>query len=214
LCGAALVAAITGALPAGRAVGNEAGAETLQFAVMRNGDKIGHHRIAFAPGPDSLRVEIDVEIRVRLLMVTVYRFVHRATEVWRDGRLWSLQSVTDDDGAPHELGVIATGNGLIIKGDGRERIGRADLIPTSLWNAAVRRSKRLLNSLDGSEMPVRVGPLGRETLSVQGHPLSADGFLIDGGPEFTRWVWFDGRGRLVAVRLHGRDGSLVDYKLQ
>src|SRR3546814_16542933 len=48
-------------------------------------------------GDDSV-VEVAIDIAVDVLGITVFRFTHRAEEVWRGGQLWSLVSDTDDDG--------------------------------------------------------------------------------------------------------------------
>jgi hypothetical protein len=190
------------------------GAPLLDFAVERNNEQIGFHRIRFSRDGERLVVDTEVSIRVTALFVTVYRFSHRAREVWTGGRLVALDAETDDDGTPHRLSVRAEGGALHVMHNGDSSNVAAGLVPTSLWNKAATDQTVLLGTLRGDAMPTRVTRLGAERISGPEGELQADGFVIDASPDYKRWVWYDRTGRLVAVRLLGRDGSLVTYRLR
>lgn len=190
------------------------GAPLLEFAVERNNEQIGFHRIRFSREGDSLVVDTEVSVRVTALFVTVYRFSHRAREVWTGGRLVALDAETDDDGTPHRLSVREEGGALRVTHNGETSFVGAGLMPTSLWNKAATDQTVLLGTLRGDAMPTRVTRLGAERISGPGGELEADGFVINASPDYKRWVWYDHSGRLVAARLLGRDGSLVTYRLR
>jgi len=67
---------------------------------LRNGSPIGEHRVTFRPDGDRLTVETRVEIAVKVLFFTAFRFKRQAEEVWWSGRLVSVTSTTDDNGTP------------------------------------------------------------------------------------------------------------------
>lgn len=190
------------------------GDHVLDFAITRNGSEIGHHRIRFARQGETLLVDIDAEVRVSALFVTVYRFRHRSREVWDRGRLVQLDAETDDDGEPHSLSVRLEGRELVITHNGTTTRAAGDQIPTSLWNRAALERPVILGTLRGDLMPTQVTRLGPGTVDIGGRSVVAEGYLIDAKPDFKRWVWFDDAGRLVAVRLVGRDGSQVSYRLR
>lgn len=129
---------LTGPAPA-------APADYLHFSVIRNGQKIGHHRIDFYQEGTRTRVAIDVDVRVRVAFVTVYRFLHRATEVWENGRLLSLESATDNDGEHHRLSVRRSGELLAVDLDGKTWSVHGNAIPTSLWDPRVLSRTSLLS---------------------------------------------------------------------
>lgn len=187
---------------------------TLDFGVERNEAEIGSHRIRFAREDGRLIVDTDVSIRVAVAFITVYRFTHRAHEVWEGDRLIALDAETDDDGTPHRLTARADGDGFRVTHNGVESRVPAGLIPTSLWNRATVRQTTLLGTLRGDAMPTQVTALGSMPIMAAGKEVVADGFLIDASPDYKRWAWYDTGGRLVAVRLEGRDGSLVQYRLR
>jgi hypothetical protein len=187
---------------------------TLDFVVERNETEIGSHRIHLARQGGRLVVDTDVAIRVTVAFITVYRFTHHAREVWEGDRLVTLDAETDDDGTPHRLTVRGDGEGLRVIHNGTEAQAPGGLIPTSLWNPAIVRQVVLLGTLRGDAMPTQVTPMGSSAIAVPGGEVAADGFLVDASPDYKRWVWYDGSGRLVAVRLVGRDGSAVRYRLR
>jgi hypothetical protein len=186
----------------------------LDFAVMRQGSEIGYHRINFRRDDNRLIVDISVDTRVRILGVTVYRFVHQSQEIWEGERLVALKSETDDDGTQHVLALAL--NDLELHGvhNGTPVVVRGDQIPISLWNPTELTRHQLLNSIHGGLMPTTVTPLGRIDVNRRGTTVAAQEYLIDARPDFKRWVSFDPAGTLVHVRLYGRDGSEVTYELR
>lgn len=186
----------------------------LDFAVIRQGSEIGYHRINFRPNGNRLTVDVSVDVRVKVLFVTVYRFVHQSQEVWEGERLIALKSETDDDGTPHALTLSLNGSELRGIHNGMPVVVREDQIPISLWNPTELARNQLLNSLHGGLMPTTVTPLGRIDVKRRGTTVAAQEYLIDAKPDFKRWVSFDPTGTLVHVRLYGRDGSEVTYELR
>src|SRR3981081_3562651 len=72
-------------------------AETLEFAIMRNGEQIGTHKIELRRTGKNTSVNVAINIEVKILFVTAYRFQHLATERWVNGRLFALNCETDDN---------------------------------------------------------------------------------------------------------------------
>lgn len=187
---------------------------TLEFAVVRQGSEIGYHRINFRRDGNRLTVDISVDTRVRVLGITVYRFVHTSQEVWQGDRLMALKSETDDDGTPHVLSLAMDGAALHGVHNGMPVVVHGDQIPISLWNPTELRRDQLLNSIHGGVMPTIVTKLGQIDVKHRGTTVAAQEYLIDAKPDFKRWVAFDSAGMLVHVRLYGRDGSEVTYELR
>jgi hypothetical protein len=189
-------------------------AQALVFDIVRGESVIGQHRIRFDRDNDRLTVDIDVAVKVDVLLVTVYRFTHRAREVWENGRLVAMTAQTDDDGTSHVLETTLRDGVFAVAHNGVASQVPAGLVPTSLWNPATIRQTVLLGSLRGDALPTTVTPLGRSAIDTPSGPVMADGYLIDAQPDFKRRVWYSDAGLLVAVRLEGRDGSEIVYRLR
>lgn len=209
---AAVILAVT--ISAGSAMDGVPADRMLEFEIVRQGSVIGHDRIRFGEENGRLTVEIDVAVKVDVAFITVYRFVHIAREIWEGGRLVAMTAQTDNDGAPHQLGAALHDDALVVTHNGAETRVAAGLIPISLWNPATVRQSALFDSVDGEVLPTTVTPLGRSAIATAAGPVTADGYLIDAGPDFKRRVWYSESGKLVAVQLEGRDGSEVVYRLR
>ena len=201
LCALFLVPAARAAVP-----------DALHFTVLRDGDAVGHHTVAFHQQAQDLDVTIDTDVVVKIIIVPVYRFTHHDEEVWRGGRLVSLTSKTDDDGTPHHLTVAADAAGLAVTGDDKPSRLPPATVPASLWNPATVTQATLLNTLNGSAMAVKVADLGTETVTVHGQPRSAHHYALTG--DLARELWYDADGTLVQVRFKAKDDSDIRYVLQ
>lgn len=185
----------------------------LDFIVLRDGSEVGTHRLAFHRAGDDLEVDIRTRIAVKLAFITVFRFEHDGHEVWRDDKLVSMETKTNDDGTDHILQAEADGKGeLRIVGDGKERLTKDSLIPASLWNHSFLDSKELMNSLDGSDLAIDVAFKGDETVTIDGTEVPAKHYSMTG--DFARELWYDQDWVLVKVAFKGKDGSDIQYVLR
>lgn len=186
---------------------------TVEYAIVRNGDRIGTHRVTFRREGDRLHVDVDVDVAVRVLGIVAYRFTQRATETWRGGRLVALQSTGNDDGTPFDVRVREADGGLLAEARGRAVRFAADAVPTTVWTAAQLQRRTLINTVTGAAMPASTRDLGERSFTVGGRPVPARGTFLDATNDYQRWMWFDAAARLIHLELRGRDGSQVEYRL-
>lgn len=203
-----LTLAALGFLTAGTPAAWAAPTQNLLFDVVRGGESIGTHRVTFRPDGDSLTIEIAIDLTVRLAFIPVFRYSHRNTEVWRDGKLVRLDSSTDDDGNKYRVSAVATAEGIkVTDAEGRSYIASPDTVPTSYWNAALLERSELLNTQDGTLMPIR----------VESRQAAADGAthfrLIKGEDATPIDVWYDSRVKNWNKLRFVARGSTIDYRL-
>ena len=189
----------------------EQNADTIKFAVVRNGDDIGSHTITIRRSATETLVEISTRVEVKIAFFTAYRFLHREDEHWVKGRLLSLTSVTDDNGTPHKVNASANADGVTIEADGKVNHIEGNIVPASFWNASIVHQKVALNTQNGSLMPVSVDDAGMEQLTIQGTPRVAHHYLIR--TTYAQDVWYDDAGRILKAQFRGSDGSTIWYRL-
>src|SRR3954447_9707357 len=99
----------------------QAGGEdtTLNFAVTRNGDRIGTTTLRLQRDGQNLVADIATQVQVKIASITVYRFEQRETERWTDGKLVALQAVTDDNGTVHRVSAASNGDKLLVNANGK-----------------------------------------------------------------------------------------------
>ncbi len=184
--------------------------ETLNFAILRNGDRIGTNTISIrCEGPDT-RVGISTSIAVKIGFLTLYRFDQTESEHWVDGRFASMVSTTDDDGTVHHVSADASGRALSVTADGKTERMPGNLLPSSLWNIALARQTSALSTVDGRQMRITVTDRGAQDLPARGRKIVAHHYSLRG--LYSQDVWYDSRGDLVRLQLRGSDGSTILYQ--
>jgi len=194
----------------------QAQAKTLDFTVFRDGSDIGTHSYAISENGDETLVEVTTDIKVKVLFVTAYKFIHASKEVWKNGNLVQLNSTTDDDGTTKALNVKAQGGQLtadsVVQGQDRRQTADVGVVPASLWNKDIVQQSAVLNTLDGTLMNISVEDLGSDEVEAGGAKVAAHHYSITG--ELTRELWFNGTGDLVRVRFPDKTGTEIVYALK
>ncbi len=205
---------------------------TWTFDAYREGQPIGYHKLTFEHSKSgSQTVTTDVDIALQKLGVTVYRYRHHATEVWQDGQLQKLDTITDDNGVSYTvagrrttrgLEVERTASGLVApaavpeQGLQRPEVSREtfapDTLPTSLWSVEGVRRSVVLNSQYGKLSHIKVETVGREPVRLQSGEKSATRYRVTGDLQME--LWFDDDGRWLKANFRAPDGSIVEYVLR
>jgi len=210
---AAFALAATIAATSGQAL---AASKTLSFDVLRDGQNIGTHSYAISDNGAETQVEVTTDIKVKMLFITAYKFVHASKEIWQNGQLVSLNSTTDDDGTPKALNATTEGGKITIdsqvKGQDRRQHANMPMIPASLWKQDITKQDAVLNTLDGTVMEISVEDLGTEAVEAAGASIQAQHYSITG--ELTRELWFNTAGDLVRVRFPDKTGTEIIYALR
>ncbi|NKB55926.1 MAG: hypothetical protein GKS00_06285 [Alphaproteobacteria bacterium] len=184
----------------------------LDFAVLRNGSKIGHHVIRFERSGDPMIVRIEAQIDYRLAFIPLYLFQHVSREEWRDGRLVGMVAETNDNGDDYHIEVKPDGSELSLSINGEETPIDPEMVPASLWNIALVKRGSILDPADGDLMKVAIRDSGEEVIEVRGQEIRARRYVMTG--DFERDLWYDKQSILVQVRFKGRDGSEIRYSLR
>jgi hypothetical protein len=199
----AVVASAAGALPYG---------SSLSFVAYRNGEPIGRHTVTFERDGGQLKVSTSIDLAVKFLGFTAYRYTHRAQEVWSGGALVSLASTTDDNGTKHSVTATREANDITVVHDGKKTLLPSWTLPSSHWNIEQVRQSMLLNTQKGTEARVNITQGPRENVKTSSGFLPATRYSYTGDVAMNQW--FDDRGRWVKTSFQGSDGSTIEYVLQ
>jgi Family of unknown function (DUF6134) len=198
------------------AAGGDLYGDRLVFAAFRNGEKIGQHTVTFHHDGPNLTVTTSVDLAVKVIGMTVYRYTLHSEEVWSGYTFQSLTAQTDDDGKKSFVHAQHTGDVVFVDRDTagtRRESMPGSLVPASHWNILQTTEQALLNAQTGKQEKVHVTPLGRETIKTSSGQMEADHFRYEGDLPMDQW--FDSKGRWVKMAFKVKsDGSIVDYILQ
>ncbi len=199
-----------GPLLSGRAY--SAAQRDFRFRALRHGSPIGEHRVTFRPDGNRLTVGTRVDIAVKVLFVTAFRFKHEAEEVWESDRLVSVKSTTDDNGSLLQVSGNAVADGFRIIGDEGPFLASAHLLTTNaLWNERIVRETRLIDVQHGGEIGLVTKPLGDEQVDTPEGPVRASRHQMI-TPYYAGSVYYDSDGRWVKGLIELK-GQRVEYVL-
>jgi hypothetical protein len=196
-----------------RSIGAHAATQRdVRFRALRHGSPIGEHRITFRPDGNRLTVETSVEIAVKIVFFTAFRFKHDAVEVWQSDRLVSVNSTTDDNGTLLQVSGNAVADGFRIIGADGPFLASANLLTSnSLWDSRVLRENRLIDVQHGGEIGLVTTQLGDEQVDTPQGPVRASRHHMI-TPYYAGSVFHDGAGRWVKGLLELK-GERVEYAL-
>jgi Family of unknown function (DUF6134) len=184
----------------------------LRFRALRAGSPIGEHRVTFRPDGDRLTVETRVDIAVKVLFFTAFRFKHEAEEVWQSDRLVSVKSHTDDNGTLLRVSGIAVADGFRIIGDDGPFLASGRLLTSNtLWDSRIVREQRLIDVQHGGEIGLVMKALGDEEVDTPQGPVRATRHHMI-TPYYAGSVFHDSEGRWVKGLLELK-GERIEYVL-
>jgi uncharacterized protein DUF6134 len=184
----------------------------LRFRALRHGSPIGEHRVTFRPDGDRLTVETRVDIAVKMLFITAFRFKHEAKEVWQSDRLVSVKSTTDDNGTLLQVSGNAVADGFRIIGEDGPFLASAHLLTSNaLWDSRIVRENRLIDVQHGGEIGLVTKQLGDEKVDTpHGAVRATRHHMIT--PYYAGSVFYDSDGRWVKGLLELK-GEHLEYAL-
>jgi hypothetical protein len=184
----------------------------LRFRALRHGSPIGEHRVTFRPDGNRLTVETHVDIAVKVVFFTAFRFKHEAEEVWDAGRLVSVKSTTDDNGTLLQVSGSAVADGFRIIGDDGPFLASGQLLTSNtLWDSRIVREHRLIDVQHGGEIGLVMKQLGDEQVDTPQGPVRASRHHMI-TPYYAGSVFHDSDGRWVKGLLELK-GERLEYAL-
>lgn len=183
---------------------------TLSFEVRRNGRKIGEQSITF-DDRDGLSATTQTDLAVALGPVTLYRYRHEASELWRDGRFVNLETRTNDNGKMLRVTARRESAGVrIVQASGAVVQAPEAVLPFTHWNRLIAVSA-LFNPQDGKLLKERASPGRSSSVSLaDGSTRRAEGVVFQGDIYIEDWYDQDGVWTALDGRL--KDGSNLAYR--
>jgi hypothetical protein len=188
-----------------------ANGDRLVFDVFRDGSKFGTHIVSFSQTGDTLTVESDIDLKVALGPLTLFHYVHEATERYSAGRLVSVAARTKKDGKWKQLAASAVEGGLNVVGAAFRGLHTGAVIPSTHWNVEQMKQPAMFSTETGAMLPMKVTDMGVERVKTGEGTIEARRYLVKS--EITASFWYDAAGRWVKCAFEA-EGSQVDYVLR
>ena len=184
---------------------------TWNFRVLLDGREIGKHQFTVQRTGDEREVRSEAQYDVRVVFVSVYRYLHEAVERWNGNCLQSLASRTETNGERKAVNATVGGDRLRVeRPDGRDE-HEGCVMSFAYWNPQILKAQRLLNSQTGEFLAVKITAQGEETIEVRGKPLTAQRHRIS-RPGLQIDLWYAGE-QWIALEAPAQGGRRLRYEL-
>jgi hypothetical protein len=170
-----------------------AAAMQLVFDATADDRRLGQHRYDITEDAAGVHLTGDVDFRVTILRVPVFRYRHHVTELWRDGCLVELHSTTKSQGDEWSVeGRIEDGTFVVARtfNDKREH-ETLDACTASFayWDPELLIGRaKLLNGQTGVYEPLTVNVTEGDETNPRHIRLTSAKFTIDLDYRDGRWV--------------------------
>ena len=161
--------------------------------------------------PKTMRIEGRLRVAVRFLGIVRYRKETDVTAIMRDGRLISLQSVTNKGCEYLHVRGEAQGDQFVVNTTGGTfSAGPATILPSDPFVLKTGEGT-MISTETGRISNVRVSGGDHDTVSVNGVAISGRRFSVVGVTR--RDVWLDDHGIPVMFRVV-ENGTPIDFVLR
>ena len=155
-------------------------------------------------------VQTRAHFEVKVLGVTLHREDALRTERWQGNRLISFSGVTSKGSGSTTVRGEARGNSFVISGPQGTITAPATVHPANPWSVNFLASNTMMRPDSGKLEQVRVSGGEEVVLTIDGKPVRARKYEVDGGGRYT--VWVDSHGVPVQF-VADDDGGKVTFTL-
>ncbi len=173
----------------------------IVFALDRKGQQIGTHGLRFSRLDDGrLRVDIAIDIKVKVAFITLFRYEHRAMEVWdwQGRRLDYFWSETDDNGRAFRVEGARDAEGFAWRNQDDERWRQDDALMTTYWHPKTLVHRPWINSQKGPPLEITMEP-GEDAViaAPTGETWRGQRYAVSGGVRVN--LVYDPGGCLIGL---------------
>ena len=183
--------------------------DAMVFDVLRDGDKIGEHRLEFEQLDGTLKVSVQTDMSVSFAFLTFFSYEHQRVERWNDGELESLAGMTNDDGKVYEVSIVRKEGHYSRTVNGTEEEIRGPVAVDSLWSRERLSAGKLFSAESDQVYLVSSNVLGWETIDARGGQIEAEHVKLTG--QLDRDLWYGPEGELLKLRYETDEGETFEY---
>jgi hypothetical protein len=196
--GALLLFVVVGLSGTARAVAGDT--EVREFTTYIDGKKAGGYRMTITTDDKSTVTMVgSARVSLSILRIKTYTYSYDGTEVWKDGRLFSFTSNTNDNGTKYAVTAVAEREALRVTVNDRESVTRGDVWVTTYWrlpDVKVRgQPMALLDGDTGLALNGTLQYIGDAPLTFANQQVNCAHYQLIGNLKID--FWYDGSDRLV-----------------
>jgi hypothetical protein len=151
-------------------------------------------------GQITMKGEALISLSALRGLIKTFKYTYDGIEIWKDGRLLSFRSETDDNGTKYKVSANPEGDRLRVTVNGRERVTTGIVVwVTTYWQLPDPKFRgqpmALLDADTGNDVNGTLQYIGLAPVTIAGQPVNCNHYQLTGN--VTVDFWYDGSDRLV-----------------
>ena len=167
------------------------------YDVIRKNKVIGSIETTFNKQDSILEITTVVDIEVKVLFVTAYRFYQTSKETWLDNEFIKIKGYADfEDEREYFIKGEDVNNIFLASGmDGELKLDKS-ILPLNYWNKAILKQNKIFDTQKGIVREIQVTKLKDEEIEINDKKILAEKYLFNASthakdkgpfPEYTLW---------------------------
>ena len=169
----------------------------VSFDIIRKNKNIGSLITTFKKEDDKLQIRTILDIKVKIFLITAYKFFQDTTETWIEGEFVKIKGYTDFE---DEREYYIEGNDLdenfIASGMDGELTLSNKILPLNYWNKKILEEEEVFDTQKGIVRKITVQKLENEIININNKKIETEKYILDASknpkdkgpfPQYTLW---------------------------
>jgi hypothetical protein len=192
---------------------------SIEFDIYRNGKNIGKHVFSFKRENNILKVNSEINFKIKKFGVVLYKYNVKGTEVYKDGKLIKFNSETNQNGKSRYVNIKLDNDEYIIDGSSYKGKAPLDHLVGTWWNHSIVKSPAQISAVSGRIIKQNVSFLGKKKIDINGKIFEALHFNFSSADKKLKKdkklntdVWYD-ENTLYWVKASFKKKGNWEYRL-
>ena len=169
----------------------------VSFDIIRKNKNIGSLITTFKKEDDKLQIRTILDIKVKVFLITAYKFFQDTTETWIEGEFVKIKGYTDFE---DEREYYIEGNDLdenfIASGMDGELTLSNKILPLNYWNKKILEEEEVFDTQKGIVRKITVQKLENDIIKMNNKKIEAEKYILNASknpkdkgpfPQYTLW---------------------------
>jgi len=169
----------------------------VSFDIIRKNKNIGSLITTFKKEDDKLQIRTILDIKVKVFLITAYKFFQDTTETWIEGEFVKIEGYTNFE---DEREYYIEGNDLdenfIATGMDGELTLSNKILPLNYWNKKILEEEEVFDTQKGIVRKITVQKLENDIIKINNKKIEAEKYIMNASknpkdkgpfPQYTLW---------------------------
>ena len=169
----------------------------VSFDIIRKNKNIGSLITTFKKEDDKLQIKTILDIKVKVFLITVYKFFQDTTETWIEEEFVKIEGYTNFE---DEREYYIEGNDLdenfIASGMDGELTLSNKILPLNYWNKKILKEEEVFDTQKGIVRKITVQKLENDIIKINNKNIEAEKYIMNASknpkdkgpfPQYTLW---------------------------